>query len=160
MFTSDNQSDAFIWASTRENLSSRFGNNKCAEQPAQSDQHHCYFLIEKYHIYAWPKWVFNLLTSFCSWGDRLTLSLILSENQMTKQQKHKNNNTSDKAVSRWARCFVSWIGIILCGSICKPLCHSHLFHRKKAEKSPPHYYIGGWAILLFFYETNVCALYS
>ena len=27
-----------------------FANNKGADQPAQTDQHHCYSLFEKYHI--------------------------------------------------------------------------------------------------------------
>ena len=34
-----------IWASTRENLSSGFGNNKGTDQPAKSDQRLCLLLI-------------------------------------------------------------------------------------------------------------------
>ena len=58
-----------IWTSTRENLSSGFANNTVADQPAQSDQHLCYALFEKYHMQTCFRWNFNLVASLCSWGD-------------------------------------------------------------------------------------------
>ena len=58
---------SLIWASTRENLSSGFANNKVADQPAQSDQPFCYSPSGKYHIKTCYKWNFNFLASPCSW---------------------------------------------------------------------------------------------
>ena len=60
---------AYIWASTRENLSS----GVCEQQkrrPAcasgQTDQRLCYWLIGKYHILTCYRREFNFLASLCS----------------------------------------------------------------------------------------------
>ena len=63
-----------IWASTQENLSSRRGNNKVADQPA-----HPYSLISAFVIHYLKSRVasfgnmqnFNILASLCSWWDSL-----------------------------------------------------------------------------------------
>ena len=59
-------------ASTQENLSSGF----CRQQrrrpacpSAQTDQHLCYSLFGKYHIWTCYRWNFNIVASFWSWGD-------------------------------------------------------------------------------------------
>ena len=60
-----------IWASTLENLSSGFVNNKGAS--AQAGQHLCYCLLGKFHIWTCYmylcKQTFIFLTSLCSRGD-------------------------------------------------------------------------------------------
>ena len=66
------------WALMQENLSS----GVCEQQrrrpacaSAQSDQHLCYSLCGKYHIWTCSRWNFNFLASPCSCGDWFELAL-------------------------------------------------------------------------------------
>ena len=68
----ENINKHFIWASTRENLSSgvcKQHRRRPACVSAQSDQRLCYSLFRKYHMQTCYRWNFNFLASLCNWGD-------------------------------------------------------------------------------------------
>ena len=67
--------------STQENLSSGIANNKGADQPAQSDQHLCYSLSEKYISQAC--FMLNFIFWLVSVAEETGLSLALLKTQKT-----------------------------------------------------------------------------
>ena len=77
-----------IWASTPENLSLGFVNNKGADQPAhpqsdRCDQRLCYSLIRKLN--------FNFLAGLCSWGDLFESRFVRNpEDRFCRIEAHYN----------------------------------------------------------------------
>ena len=78
--------DKHYMASMWENISSGVGEQQ-RRRPSctwgQCDQCLCYLLIGKNHIKTCYKRNFTLLASLCSWGDWLSLTLVLSETLKT-----------------------------------------------------------------------------
>ena len=78
----------------RENILRRFVTNKGAtDQPVQSDQCLCYWLIGKYHIKTCYKRNFTILASLCSWADWFGYELV----------RNLNDSFSPVAAHMWGK---------------------------------------------------------